>query len=327
MGAVAGAAFLALAVFRLDAFWLGIVTQAVIYSTIFLSITVVTGMAGQISLCQATFAGVGAFTTAQLVVAFGVPVLAGIAIGACLAAALGALVALPALRLGGIHLALATLAFALMFESVLVPLDWVGGGSLPLHVPRPLVGRVDFASDQSFFLLCLGVLVLVGIAVSLVRSGRTGRFLDSVRGSEVAAMSVGIPTARVKVTASALSAAIAGLGGGLLASQQHEANPARFVPFWGLFWVVLVVTLGSRTIEGAVNAGLALMLVPELLEALGVTPAFGFVLFGLGAITFARHPEGIVEAQKREAIGFVDRLVDRLANRRRGRSATAATEP
>jgi branched-subunit amino acid ABC-type transport system permease component len=321
---VVGGVFVSL--FQLDDFWLLIVTKAVIFSTIFLSITVITGMAGQISLCQATFAAVGAFTTAQLVDRYDLPVGTTMIAGAILAAAVGALLAVPALRLGGIYLALATLAFALMFESVLVPLDWVSGGSLPLRVPRPELGPIDFANDRTFFVLALVVLAVVGTLVVLIRTGTTGRYLDALRGSEVAASSIGISPARARVVAFAVSAGIAGLGGALLAVHETQANAANFGPILGLFWIVLVVTIGARTVEGAIQAGLALAFVPEILKALGVSPSYQFILFGLGAITYARHPEGILEANKRKSLAFVQRQLDRHRGRPEGGSPNGKSE-
>jgi ABC-type branched-subunit amino acid transport system permease subunit len=289
-------------------FWLLIMTKAVVFSVIFLSITVITGLAGQISLCQATFAAVGGFTTAQLVDRWDLPVLLTMVIGAFVAAIVGALLAIPALRLGGIYLALATLAFAMMFDSVLVPLDWVSGGALPLRVPRP-----SFADGpRAFFLFTVAVLAVVGMLVILVRKGTTGRYLDALRGSETAATAIGINPARARVVAFALSAGIAGLGGGLLAMQENQANYAgSFTPFFGLVWIVLVVTIGARTVEGAIQAGFALAFVPEILKNLGVSPAYQFILFGLGALTYARHPEGVLEANKRKSLDRMQRFLDR----------------
>ncbi len=299
---------LALALFSLDAFWLLIVTRAVILGVIFLSITVITGMAGQISLCQATFAAVGGFATAQLVHVWNLPVLVTTVLGALLAAAVGALLALPALRLGGIYLALATFAFALMFDSILVPLGWVSGGDLPLDVPRPEFAR----GDHAFFLLAVAVLAIAGTVVLLVRRGTTGKYLDAVRGSEDAAASIGINSSSQRVLAFALSAGIAGLGGGLLARLDTQANyAANFSPFLGLVWLVLVVTVSARTVEGAVVAGLALVLVPELLKEVGIPLEWQYILFGLGALTYARHPEGILEAQQRQVTAAIQRWLDR----------------
>ena len=107
-----------------------LVTQAVILATIFLSITVITGMAGQISLCQGAFAAIGAFTVFQLVDRYDMAVLPAALIGAVIAAAVGALLSLPIRRLGGIWIAIATLAFAYFFDSVVVKLPFVGGGDV-----------------------------------------------------------------------------------------------------------------------------------------------------------------------------------------------------
>src|SRR5260370_40915538 len=189
--------------------------------------------------------------------------------GAAMAAIVGALLAIPALRLGGIFLALATLAFALMFESIFVPLDWVSGGVLPTKVPRPPL----FESDRAFLFLALGLLLVISILVILGRKGTTGRFLDALRGSETAATSIGINPARARGIAFALAAGIAGLGRGLLAIQENHANyTANFGVVFGLLWLVIVVTIGARTVEGAVQAGPPLPLAPHVLNAPGLLP-------------------------------------------------------
>ncbi len=303
-------------------YWLLLGTEAVILSTIFLSIVVITGMAGQISLCQATFAAIGAFTTAQLVSNYHVSVMITILAGAAMAAVVGALLAIPVLRLGGIYLALATFAFALMFESVLVPLDWVGGGANPIKVPRPKFAGIDFANNKSFFFLCIAILAVVSVLVIFVRGGTIGRYLDALRGSETAAQAIGVNPTRARIIAFSLSAGIAGLGGGLLATQTGIAQPADYNSFLGLFWVVLVVTLGSRTVEGAVQAGVAFYVVDEILKRIGINQSWQPILFGLGAMTYAKHPEGILEFQKRQSLAFVQRHLDRM--KRRGAPAEPA---
>ncbi|MBA3304043.1 MAG: ABC transporter permease [Acidimicrobiia bacterium] len=303
------------ALFVVGGFWLFLITQGIILTTIFLSITVLTGMSGQISLCQAVFAGVGTFTAAQLADDFGVPILGGMVIGAVVAAAVGAVVAIPALRLGGLYLGLATLAFALMFENVVFPLNWVSGGNAGVEVPRPVVGPIDFASDRAFFLLAFAVFGLSAAVVVLVRRGTTGRYLAALRGSEVAATAIGINPVRAKITVFALSAAIAGVGGTMLGSLQGSTTLEDYSAFIGLLWFVLVVTLGSRTVDGAVNAGMSFILLPELLDVLGVPSSkqipIQFILFGFGAVTFAKHPEGIVEANKRKSLQRISAWVVR----------------
>ncbi|MEJ5254139.1 MAG: ABC transporter permease [Acidimicrobiales bacterium] len=310
IGFVAGASVLALT--TLDPFWTSVVTKGVILGTIFLSFVILTGLSGQISLCQATFAAVGAFTVARVVELTGVSVLTALLVGAAVSAAVGALIALPAIRLGGIHLALATLALALMFEYVVRPLDLVSGGFHPPRVPRPQIGSIDFTDDRVFFVLTLVLATTVSLLVWAWKRGATGRTLDAVRGSEIAASSVGINPFGSKVLAFSLSAGIAGLGGGLLASFEGRVNyDANYTFFFGLVWVVLVVTLGSRSIPAAITAGVAFMAFPRLLGLVGLdqsmSQAVAFILFGLGAVTYAKHPEGIVEAHTRASLAWAVR--------------------
>jgi ABC-type branched-subunit amino acid transport system permease subunit len=301
------AAFLFVSLFMLSNHYLGLVTDALIYSVIFLSITVVTGMSGQISLCQMTFAGFGAFTAGQLANQQGLPFLVGMLAGAAVAAGVGVLVALPALRLSGLYLALATLAFAIMADSFLFPLKWIGGGAQGIGVPRPVMAGINFSSNRSFFLLCFCILVICSFVVILVRKGTIGTFLAAMRGSEVAAASIGINRARAKITVFALSAAIAGIGGALLAASTNHADAQTFTYQYSLVFVVLVLTTGSRTVEGAINASVGFVAIPEILSHFGNLAVLDFALFGFGTIQYAKHPEGIVEFQKRASMERINR--------------------
>ena len=315
MGVLFVGVVLYVALVRADDFWLFLLTSVLVYSVIFLSITVITGMAGEISLCQATFAAVGAVTTAQFVSALGSNVLLGMVAGALVAALVGALLAIPVLRLAGIYLSLATLAFALLFDYVLVPVGWIGGGTTPIDIPRPVIGPFDLSNDKSFFVFCFIVLVLVSVLVIFVRRGTTGHYLDALRGSETAAQSIGINPAKAKIIAFALSAGIAGLGGGLLAMTTGKSNPTvDFGYFLGLVFVVIVVSTAARTVEGAINAGIAFVLLQYVLaEWLGLSSSWAFILFGFGAIQYARHPEGTLENGKRTSTAFFQRQFDRIS--------------
>ncbi|MBV1892960.1 MAG: ABC transporter permease [Ilumatobacteraceae bacterium] len=322
---------------KADVGWMFLVTQAVIMSTIFLSITVITGFAGQISLCQASFAAMGGFAVFQLADRWDIPVLLGALIGAAIAAAVGALLALPILRLGGVWFAIATLAFAFFFDSVMIKFSWVGGGDTSLlqgtRVDRPDMFGIDFNNDKSFLLLVIVVFIIASFLVVRVREGTVGRTLQALRGSEVAAESIGISPVRVRVTAFALSAAIAGLGGSLLTIQQENVNYAgNFAPFAGLFWTVLVVTLSARTVEGAVMAGVSFGLFERavLRNVFQLSGKWRFVLFGLAASQYARHPEGILEYGKGRSFGRLDALLDRWdprSSRSGDESSSESEEP
>ena len=326
-GVTATAIGLFLALYVLDVFWDSLVISGICLGVIMLSIVLVTGIGGTISLCQGSFAAIGAFATAQLV-QHNWPVMGAMVVGALVAAAVGAVLGFPVIRLPGIYAALATLAFALMFEGLLVPLTWVSGGdgNLPLTVPRPLMFGVDFASDHAFLLLSSVLLAILGLATIAIRQGTTGRFLDAVRGSPDAAAAVGINASRQRLIVFVVGAGVAGFGGGLLASYTGQANyAANYTFFFGLVWVVLVITAGSRLVQAAVTGGITFFLFPELLNSLfswahGWAPfvnaswsqGVAFILFGFGAFTYAKHPEGIIEAQTAasmaKSVAFVDRL-------------------
>jgi ABC-type branched-subunit amino acid transport system permease subunit len=304
-------AFLVSSVTWLPGVWVFDLAEGLAFSAIFLSITVITGMSGQLSLCQATFAGVGAFTAAQLATHFGLSVIAGGLIGGALAAAVGALVALPTLRVTGLPVALVTLSLALLADNVVWPYSWAGGGASGAVLPRPVLGPVSFSSDRSFLLLAFVVLVVMVVAVLLVKKGTIGQYLSAIRGSEVAAAGMGINLKTTKVVAFSLSAMLAGLGGAIWGSLQHSITPIDFGYQFSLVYVVIVVTTGVRTVEGAIQAGMGYYVIQQLLSYLpyryqGLEP----VLFALGAMTYAAHPEGIVEYQKRLWFDRVQRLLD-----------------
>jgi branched-chain amino acid transport system permease protein len=320
-----------------DRRWLFLVTSAVVYGIIFLSITLITGMAGRISLCQGAFAAVGAFSVYQL--SDQMPVLLACIVGGFIGAAVGAVLSLPIRKLDGVWVAIATLAFAYFFDAVVVRLPFVGGGDSTLlgtKVPRPSLGPFDFEDNRSFLWLSVVVLVLVGLAVYNLRRGTFGRVLVALRGSEVAAGSIGISPARSRLIAFAISAFVAAIGGAFLAMLQGNVNyGSNFSPYIALFWIVIVVTLSVRTVEGAIQAAGAFILFDAVIlkgtflgwilrdpdRIPGFLPIDGkwlFVLFGFGAIQYARHPEGILEYQKRK------RVVKRMEKKERQEKALAA---
>jgi branched-subunit amino acid ABC-type transport system permease component len=320
--------------FHADANWVDLTNHAAILAVVFLSITVITGFAGQISLCQASFAAIGACATSQLAISQGVSILVAMLIGGLIAALVGVLIAVPSLRLGGIFLALVTLAFAYFFDQALLQLGWISGGTSTDLTPRPKIGPIDFSApvhNKAFLVLVLVVLTVLSILVIWVRDGTTGRYLDAMRGSEVAATSIGINVARARIIAFAISAAIAGIGGGLYASYTLSASQQNidlaFTPELGLLFVVLVVTLGSRTVEGAIQAAIGVVFFEAVVLTVWIpwvvnlqpwyhmsppTAGFQTILFGLGALTYARHPEGILEFQKRRSYARIMQVVHRV---------------
>lgn len=324
---------------RGDTVWIFLVTEALVLAVVYLSITVMTGLAGHISLCQGAFAAIGAFTVFQLADRYDVPVLLGAVIGAAIAAVVGALLSLPLRRLNGIWIAIATLAFAFFFDSVMVKFSWVGGSqdaaaTTSLAVPRPKLGPWDFDSDKAFLVLAFVILVIAATAVTFFGLSTTGRKLRALRGSELAAQSIGISSARARVIAFAVSAFVASFGGALLAMQREGVNYTRdFAPFSALFWLVLVVTFGARSTTGAVAGAATFSLFDKLIlqgTVIGwilrdpsripgifpVSSSWRFILFGLGTIQYAKHPEGVIEMTRAKAQARRARRAERAAAKR-----------
>ena len=310
-------AFVASGLTWVPGYWVTPLDEGLVLSTLFLSITLITGASGQLSLCQATFAGVGAFATGQLAAHFGVSVLVGAVVGGLMAAVAGAALALLAVRISGLVLTLLTLVFALMADQFLFLYSWSGGGFTGVVVPRPVIGSISFTSNRAFLILALVVLMICIVLVALVQRGTTGRFLAAMRGSEPGAASLGINLLRARVTVFAMSAGIAGVGGAMFGSLYHNVSADNFFYVYSLAFVVVVITTGSRRIEGAVQAGMSFAIItfaftyaPTRFE--GLTP----VLFAFGAMTYAAHPEGIVEYQKSKWMRRMSRLFAAIDARR-----------
>ena len=291
--------------------WISSLTEGAALAIVFLSITLLTGMAGQLSLAQAAFAGIGACTTAQLADHQHVPILIAALAGALVAGLGGWAASLPALRLRGLPVALLTLCLALLADNLLFATSWISGGPSGIAVPRPSsIFGVNFTSvdSQGFFLLVVVVLLAVAGLVHALLKGTTGRALSAVHASPTGATSAGVQVRRMTILVFIVSAAIAGLGGAFYAMSYQVVNPVDFNYTFGPTFLVIVVTIGSTTVEGAIVAGLAYELITQAFAYLPTTiggTTFGgtsltVVLLSLGAFTYASHPEGIFEYARRK---------------------------
>lgn len=293
--------------------WLVTMNQGVAFAVIFLSLTLLTGMTGQISLCQATFAGLGGFMAGQLADNVGLPIVLGMVAGGALAALLGVVVAIPTLRLAGLPLALATLAFALLADNILFPNAWIGNGASGVSLPRPSAGPVSFAAAKPFFLLSLIVLAVAAGVVKLVGDGTMGRYLSAMRGSELAANAVGIDVYRLRVVVFALSAALAGVGGALFGSLEGSLSANDFGYQISAVLLVVVAIVGLGSITAAVVAGVVYSTLQVAVTSL--PPRFAglvAVLFGLATLSYTRHPEGFLDVVS----GRAQRLIAERRTRR-----------
>jgi branched-chain amino acid transport system permease protein len=264
--------------------------RGVALAIIMLSIVMLTGYGGQVSLCQLTFAGLGAFAMSKVGGNGGS--LVGILAAVALAAAVGTLVALPALRLRGLYLALATLAFAYGMDNAFFNNIRTFGVSLSLSVSRPHVPGVSFRSNGSYLMLLSVVFAALAIGLLAVRRSRFGRRLLAVNDSPSACLTLGIGMTRTKLAVFTLSAAVAGLGGALYGGAQGAVAPNDFSFLVSLTLLLLAVAWGVRTIGGMLVAGILFALGPLLQQHLSQPRDVVLLLVGLAAIGVSQNPEG-----------------------------------
>jgi ABC-type branched-subunit amino acid transport system ATPase component/branched-subunit amino acid ABC-type transport system permease component len=333
-------------------FWSSLIAKGIVLGIVFLSFVVITGLGGMVSLGQATFVTVSAFTVGYLVnneFEFTIPLLmhdgrfgffVAVLAGTAVAAAVGAAIAIPVRRLGPLALALATLSFAFTAELIVFQLDAVRNGSRGWPIP-PLnletfeselpLGPFDFTQPRELAMLALLVFGAITLVIHNLQRSASGRAVLAVRSSEVAARTSGIGAGWSKVSLFAVSAGIAGLGGALLAIVSSPVNNRSAPAFVGLIWLAVTVTFGIRRPGGALLAGLAFACFTDLLQVitgwgfmpdwaatLTGTPQLAAILFGVGAINLAKNPDGVL------ALVGMQRLERRRA-REQADAARAAT--
>jgi branched-chain amino acid transport system permease protein len=191
-----------------------------------------------------------------------------------------------------------TLSFGLLVDTVVFSDNRFspGLGGVP-------IGRPGFAlGDTGFAYLCLVILALLGLAVVNLRRSTTGLAITAVRWSEPAARTLGLGVVPVKLLLAGFAAAVAGIGGAVLAMYNQTDDPSTYVTFGGLIWLAIVVTVGLRSVTAAVIAGLVYTVVPGLFTT--YLPASWVqvptLLFGLGAIGVAVNPDGVVAVHARQ---------------------------
>jgi branched-chain amino acid transport system permease protein len=279
-------------IFHGSAYWLGLTALGLCYGITFLTFTVVTGEGGMLWLSQIIFAGTGALAAAQFVVVWHLPVLMAIVLGGALAAVIGAIIGLLTIRLGDLYVGLVTLTFGLLAETLIFTRNRFLKGGLGVNLNRPSFANGDLA----FAYLALAVFVIFAVLTWNLRRSTSGLALRAVRDSPPAARTLGLSVVQVKVIVGALAAFVAAVGGGFIALDARVAQPSSYATFAGLVWLALVVTLGVRSITAAALGGLAFTLLPGVFQTYVPShwAAVPTLLFGLGALGVALHPEGAV---------------------------------
>ena len=254
-----------------------------------LGLVLLSGYGGQVWLCQFTFLGLGSW--AMMKVDGGSSVLGVLAaIGLCAAA--GGILALPALRLRGLYMALATLAFAALMDSLFFTNPSViPNGSMT--VGRPDIFGMRFATDRAFVVLIAVVFALCLIGVGALRRGPFGRRLVAMSDSQAACATVGMSIIKTKLTVFVLAGGLAGLAGALYGGMSRTVSFSQFDFVESLVLFVAVALAGITILSGAVQAGIGLSIVPLIAQHLPSISGFTYILFGVGIVAVGRNPYGI----------------------------------
>jgi branched-chain amino acid transport system permease protein len=271
------AIFIALPFVYSQKYVMHIVSLAMIFAVAALALQLLLGFAGLLSIGQAAFLGIGAYTSALLTTELAMPFELGF-LAAGLVAGIASLTLVPITRLRGVYLAVATLGFTIIVHLVILNEEWLTGGSFGLlRIPWPSLGPWSLRGEVPTYYLCLAVLVLTFIALHRLIPSRFGRALQAIMQDEDAARASGINVTYYKSQAFVVAAVITGFAGSLFAHHAHYLNPNDFT-FWKSIEILIMVAVGGiGSFAGAVVGAFVVVLLPEYLRAVD---EFRMVIFG-----------------------------------------------
>ncbi|WCB95271.1 hypothetical protein DSM104299_04014 [Baekduia alba] len=284
----------------LDAFWLSAATATVIYAVVAAGTGVLYGRLGFVSLYQVALLGVGGWVTLRLGHGTSLPFLVVLLVAGAVTALIGALVGLPALRFGGLHLALITLMTAGAAEVVFTTIGFPNGGDgfkgvvTATQSPSPLRRPALGSGDVAFFRYALVVAALVFVVYWLHLRARPGRAWATIRAGEAPARASGIDVLRHKLWALTLTGFGTGVAGALLAASIGSLQATSFTAAQSVILFAVVLVGGAYSLTGAAIAGVFAQLLPSLLDRLSVNGDLLVLLFGIGLVaTLTVAPHGV----------------------------------
>jgi ABC-type branched-subunit amino acid transport system ATPase component/ABC-type branched-subunit amino acid transport system permease subunit len=266
---------------------LGLLTLLAIYGVVLIGLDVTVGYLGQVNLAQVAMLGLGAYVAGIAATRYGVGIPLAVLLSGVFCTVVGALLALPALRLEGPQFALATLSFTALCATVLNELEWLTNGAQGLSITRPLLlGHALDARD--FFWLCTAVLALVWLAMRNLLSSQWGRAFEALRDSPIATDAMGVGTYRHKVAGFAFGSGLGGAAGALYAFNFGYLQPQTFVYELTVILLLGVVLGGRKSLWGAVVGAVLVALLPNLLSSHLLFRAFSGIAFALALVAGAR---------------------------------------
>jgi branched-chain amino acid transport system permease protein len=237
-----------------------------IYGLCGLSLMVLAGYTGLVSLGHAAFLGIGAYAHVYFTQSLGLPWIVALVLATALTAAAGVIVGLPAMRMTGVYLTIATLAFAVIIQEVFTRWEHVTGGLKGRAVEKPVIFGLSFAGDAAFYYLCLAFLIGgLWLTANLLRAP-TGRAWVAIRDSEIAAQSMGVSLPVYKTMAFAYSAALMGAAGALFAHKIGFLAPDIFTVLLSIQFLLMVVVGGLGSLHGAIFGAIFVAMLPVLIS-------------------------------------------------------------
>jgi branched-chain amino acid transport system permease protein len=252
---------------------------------------VVTGFAGQISLAQSAFVGLGGYGSAILATSWGLPLWAGIPLTAAIVGAAGFVLGQMTLRVSGHYLALATMAFTAVVQLALIHSDPLTGGAAGMPVPTFQIFGLNFSNGGELYYVVLPVTAYLFLVTGNVMRSRFGRGLTALRQSETAAEAMGLNVLRYKAAAFAASGFLGAIGGGMLALLSTYLDPTQFGITQSVYYLAIAVVGGMLSPVGIIVASAIFVFLPEFLQSFQSYLGLVFALLLLGFIVL--RPDGL----------------------------------
>jgi ABC-type branched-subunit amino acid transport system ATPase component/ABC-type branched-subunit amino acid transport system permease subunit len=293
-------------------------TTFVAMSTVFMSLSLLVHTSGQVSLCQVSFVAIGAAALSHLASGSHVPWFIALGLAGLVAVPVGALLAIPAIRLGGLYLALATFGFGILLQGMFYTQHYMFGiNGIGLTEPRPSIAT----SDKSYYLLVLGLAVACAIFVISVNRSRLGRLLRGASDSPLALETSGTSVSMTRLLVFCICAFVAAVAGALAAAGQTTVSADSYQPILSLTYFATIVVVGRAAPWNAVLAAAGLFVIPSYISG-GTVTTWLQLLFGLAAIAYAITP-----ARWHGVPGALQRAIDNTFGRIRIPSPTLGRRP
>ena len=298
-------------------------TSALATAIVFLSLSILVRMSGQVSLAQVSFTAIGAAAFAHFAGGAGIPWLLALLLSGLVAVPVGAILAVPAIRHGGgLYLALATFGFGILFEQMFFTQSYMFGASgSALTEPRPGVSWL--ASDNHFYYVVLFLLVIISVVVATLNRTRLGRLMRGMADSPMAVVTSGADVGVTRILVFCIAAFLAAVGGALIGVSQTTTSGGDYQPFTSLLYFVAIMVIAGGTPWNAILAALGLTVIPAYIQSYQASTVLQLI-FGAGAVAFAMTPESMLGGP-----ASIRRMIDRVFARRRQPdvSASAVARP